>query len=527
MNIVLVGFMGTGKSRIGKLLARRLGMEYLDTDEIIEKRERKSIYQIFKEEGEDYFRKVESEVVEKVAKLNGYVIATGGGVVLKQVNVNFLRKKGFIICLTAEPQIIWQRVKHNNQRPLLSGFSNPREKVRKLLNRRAPFYSKADITIDTSYLSEEKVVDKIVNSLPKERIQVNLGYRSYPIFIGSNIDEVGVIAKGFNLSKRILIVSDTRVWSLYGKRVKEALKEANFEVEYFQIPPGERYKSLAQTRKLYNACLDFKLERNSSLLALGGGVVGDLTGFVAATYLRGINFLLIPTTLLAQVDASVGGKVAVNLSRGKNLVGSFYQPRFVLIDPEVLLTLPPRRVREGMAEVIKSAIIKDKSFFSYIERNLDGIRTLDPYLLRFIIGKSLRIKVGIVEEDEREEKGIRQILNFGHTVAHGIEAAANYKRYTHGEAVAVGMIASGRIAVKMGYFPLASFLRLENLLKKVGLPTTFKEIDKEKFWQALFLDKKVKEGRINFVLLKGIGEAFLTPDVPTSIVRKVIEGLEK
>ena len=371
------------------------------------------------------------------------------------------------------------------------------------------------------------MVDKIVNSLPKERIQVNLGYRSYPIFIGSNIDEVGVIAKGFNLSKRILIVSDTRVWSLYGKRVKEALKEANFEVEYFQIPPGERYKSLAQTRKLYNACLDFKLERNSSLLALGGGVVGDLTGFVAATYLRGINFLLIPTTLLAQVDASVGGKVAVNLSRGKNLVGSFYQPRFVLIDPEVLLTLPPRRVREGMAEVIKSAIIKDKSFFSYIERNLDGIRTLDPYLLRFIIGKSLRIKVGIVEEDEREEKGIRQILNFGHTVAHGIEAAANYKRYTHGEAVAIGMIASGRIAVKMGYFPLASFLKLENLLKKVGLPTTFKEIDKEKFWQALFLDKKVKEGRINFVLLKGIGEAFLTPDVPTSIVRKVIEGLEK
>ena len=525
MNIVLVGFMGTGKSGIGKLLAKRLGMEYLDTDEIIEKRQRKSIYQIFEEKGEDYFRKVESEVVEEVAELNGYVIATGGGVVLKQVNVNLLRKRGVIICLRADPQIIWQRVKDNNQRPLLSGFSNRKEKIRKLLKERAPFYSKADLTIDTSYLSEEKVVDKIVNSLPKGRIQVNLGYRSYPIFIGSNIDEVGVIAKGFNLGGKILIVSDTKVYPLYGKRVKEALRKANFEVESAQIPPGERYKSLAQARKLYNACLDFKLERNSSLLALGGGVVGDLTGFVAATYLRGVNFLFIPTTLLAQVDASVGGKVAVNLSRGKNLVGSFYQPRFVLIDPEVLLTLPPRRIREGMAEVIKSAMIKDKSFFSYIEKNLDRIKALNPYPLRFIIGKSLKIKVGVVEEDEREEKGIRQILNLGHTVAHAIEAAASYKRYTHGEAVAVGMIASGRIAVKMGYFPLTSFLRLENLLREVGLPTSFKEIDKGKFWQALFLDKKVKEGRINFVLLKDIGKAFLTSSVPKSIIREVIEGI--
>ncbi len=524
MNIVLVGFMGTGKSRIGRLLAKRLEMGYLDTDEIIEKKEGKSISQIFKEKGENYFRKVESEVVEKIANLNGYVIATGGGVVLKQANVNSLRKKGFIICLTTDSEIIWQRVKNNNQRPL---FPNQKEKVRELLKKRAPFYSRADLTLNTSRLSEEKVVDKIVSSLPRKKIQVSLGPRSYSIFIGSNIDEVGSIARDFNLDKKILIVSDTKVYPLYGERVKRSLKKANFKLKSVQIPPGERYKSLAQAHKLYNLCLDYKLERNSSLLALGGGVVGDLTGFVAATYLRGINFLLIPTTLLAQVDASVGGKVAVNLSRGKNLIGSFYQPRFVLIDSEVLSTLPPRRIREGLAEVIKSALIKDKSFFSYLERNLDKARILDSHLLQFIIGQSLKIKVRVVEEDEREEKGIRQILNFGHTVAHAIEAAVNYKRYTHGEAVAIGMVAAGRIAVQMGYFPLPSFLRLEKLLRRVGLPTTFKGVDEEKFWRALFLDKKVRGGKINFVLLKDIGKTFLTPDIPISIIKEVIKGIKE
>lgn len=527
MNIVLVGFMGTGKSKIGKLLAKKLEMKYLDTDEIIEEREGKSISQIFKEEGEEYFRKIESEVVGKMAELNGYVIATGGGIMLKQDNVSSLRKRGFIICLTANPEIIWQRVRNNNQRPLLSGFSKQKEKVRKLLDERIPFYSKADITIDTSYLSEEKVVDKMVNSLPRKKIRVNLGARGYPVFIGSNIDEAGVIAKDFNLGKKILVVNDTRIYPLYGKRVEESLKEANFEVEFAQVPPGERYKSLAQAGKLYNLCLDFKLERNSSLLALGGGVVGDLTGFVAATYLRGVNFLLIPTTLLAQVDASVGGKVAVNLSRGKNLIGSFYQPRFVLIDPEVLSTLPPRRIREGLAEVIKSALIKDKNFFSYLEKNLDKIISLDFSSLRFAIEQSLKIKARVVEEDEREEKGIRQILNFGHTLAHAIEVATGYKRYTHGKAVAIGMVTAGRIAVQMGYFPFPSFLRLESLLRKAGLPTAFKGIDKEKIWQSLFLDKKIREGRINFVLPKDIGEVFLTLDVPTSIIKKVIEGLKR
>jgi len=434
MNIILTGFMATGKSSIGKQLANILGKRYIDVDEIIEKREGRSISQIFAREGEEYFRRVESQVIKEFSGVDGYVISTGGGAVLRKENVQQLRKRGVLICLKAKPEVILERTRDNMERPLLQGAGDKREKIKKLLKKRAPFYSQADIMIDTSSLSVSEAVGKIVKILAPEKLKVRLGERSYPIFIGASIDEIGEIAKDFKIGKKILIISDTNVFPLYGDRVKNSLEEEGYQVRWLQLPPGEKSKSLARARsararRIYNFCLETELDRTSSILALGGGVVGDVAGFVAATFLRGINFIMVPTTLLSQVDSSVGGKVGVNLPQGKNLVGAFYQ-------------------------------------FSYLEGNLAGVMKKDLQTLKTVIATSLRVKIQVVEEDEKEEKGVRQVLNFGHTIAHAIEAVSGFARYTHGEAVAIGMIGAARIGEEMGIFPSTHLERLMKLIRR-------------------------------------------------------------
>jgi len=353
-------------------------------------------------------------------------------------------------------------------------------------------------------------------------ITVRLDKRSYPVYIGGEIGNIGKIASDFNRGEKVLIISNGKVYGLYGEKVKNSLESSGFDVCLAKIPQGERYKSLSQALKLYNYCIQHNLDRYSIILALGGGVIGDLAGFVASTYLRGINFVSFPTTLLAQVDASIGGKTAVNLRQGKNLVGSFYQPMFVYMNQEVLKTLPSREVKGGLAEVVKYGLIEDKELFLYLEKNLSSIKRLDEDCLQFIISRSAKIKARVVEKDEREEKGERQILNFGHTIGHAIEVVTEYKRYTHGEAVSVGMVAAGEIAVKMRIFPHNALFRLKKLLEDFGLPTEVKGLDKNRLWSALYRDKKRKGERIHFVLPKDIGEVFLTGDVPPHIVKSVL-----
>jgi len=513
---------------VGRELAKRLGMKYIDTDEMIQKREGRGIPEIFAQDGESYFRKIETQVVKEVSKLEGYVISTGGGVVLNRENMEALKKRGYLVCLKATPEVILRRIKEEGEeRPLLKGFVDQKKRIQELLEKRNPLYKQVDFVIDTSFLPVSEIVDRIVTSLSRKKLWVRLAERSYPIFIDFPLDEVGKVAADFKLGKKILILSDRNVFPLYGERVKVSLEEEGFCVTFLEIPPGERYKSLSQVRRIYNLCLDFALDRTSSILALGGGVIGDLAGFVAATFLRGINFLVVPTTLLSQVDSSVGGKVGVNLPQGKNLVGSFYQPRFVLIDPLVLQTLSPRRMREGMAEVIKCAMIKNGDFFSFLEKNIDKALSRDFQPLRFIIDKAVRIKIKVVEEDEREEKGIRQILNFGHTIGHAIEVESGYRRYTHGEAVAIGMMGEARLGEKMGLFPPESLKRLENLLIRAKLPTKGRGLNSEKIFQALKVDKKIREGKQVFVLPQKIGEVLLIHNIPQELVKKVIEELVK
>lgn len=359
-------------------------------------------------------------------------------------------------------------------------------------------------------------------------VKINLGKeRSYPVYIGADLANLGKTARSFSLGAHILLISDERVFSLYGNRVKSSLKKNGFDVSIACVPPGETSKSLFQVEKLYARCAELKLDRSAAIFALGGGVIGDLAGFVASTYLRGINFLLVPTTLLAQVDASVGGKVGVDLPAGKNLIGSFYQPKFVYMDLETLKTLGPRQIREGLAEIVKHGVIKDKELFSYLEKKVGRVRNLDKEVAQFIIERSVRIKAVVVEEDEREEKGRRQVLNFGHTIGHAIEGAMEYKEYTHGEAVSLGMVAAVKISEKLGFISEDLVKRIIELLKVIGLPVKVEEVDEDKFWDVLHRDKKIRAGGLNFVLPRDIGDVFLTSEVPIKVIKEVLREIEK
>lgn len=337
------------------------------------------------------------------------------------------------------------------------------------------------------------------------QLQVELGERSYPIYCGSGLlEQLGELLTPLDLGRRCLVVTNPVVASLYGPKVKESLEKAGFISLFKEVPEGEEAKSLSAAAELYDLALDVGWERRCSIIALGGGVVGDLAGFVAATLLRGVPFIQLPTTLLAQVDSSVGGKVAVNHPRGKNLIGAFYQPQLVVADLDTLKTLPEREMRAGLAEVIKYGVIYDAGFFSYLEEHLEQALAGEAKVLEKIVLYSCRIKAEVVAQDE-EERGLRAILNFGHTAGHALEAATNFNVYRHGEAVAVGMVVAARIAVNRGMFDTGNLERLQKLLKRAFLPTEMPSLDREAFLAALMRDKKVRDGRLRMVLPVELG----------------------
>ncbi|MCL6448055.1 MAG: 3-dehydroquinate synthase [Armatimonadetes bacterium] len=355
---------------------------------------------------------------------------------------------------------------------------------------------------------------------------VNLAERSYPIYIGSGLlATAGRHLASLSPGGRALLVTNPKVRSLYGEKVEKSLREAGFQAVTAEVPDGEEAKSLAVAEKLYDLAYAGGLDRQSPVIALGGGVVGDLAGFVAATYMRGVPFTQLPTTLLAQVDSSVGGKVAVNHPRGKNIIGAFYQPKLVLADPDALSTLEPRELKAGLAEVIKYGAIADAGFFAWLEANLEKILAPEPEALAHAVAASCRIKAQVVEEDETEQ-GRRAILNFGHTVGHALEAFTGYAAYRHGEAVAVGMAVEARIAVAMGVFPKEEAVRLEALLRRAGLPVAFPAAlrrdltagRRDEFLALLQRDKKARGGKYTFALPVKMGRAEVFRDVPEEII---------
>lgn len=549
-NIALIGFSGTGKSAVARKVAELLGWEYLDTDDEIVKLAGKSIPQIFEQDGELEFRRLEHEVLKRLSEaLGNRVIATGGGVVIDPRNRDILRQCSVVICLEASPETIYQRLLKDNLessspgvRPLLAG-GDPLERIKQLKESRQSFYrSIADRTVYTDKLSVTEVSLEVINGWQSvvrgsgkpvyieggELASVVVtGTASYPIFVGWGILEgLGRKMKQMGLAGTAVIIGDESVFTLYGAQVKQSLEASGFVVKWCTVPPGESTKNVEQVVKIYDFLVENRIERNDIIVALGGGMVGDLAGFVAATYLRGLSWVQLPTTLMAMVDASIGGKVAVNHPAGKNLIGAFHQPSMVLADVKTLTTLPRRELISGWAEVIKYGMIADAGLLMFLEEKTDRLLSLEESEICGAVARSACIKARVVSEDEKET-GRRVILNYGHTVGHALEAATKYERLLHGEAVAIGMMAAAGISARLKLLAEGVVERQRKVLKRYGLPTQCSGVAEADVIRAMELDKKVRSKAIRWVLLEDVGKVVVRSDVPDAIVLSTLREVIK
>ncbi len=561
-NIVLIGFMGTGKTAVGREVAARLNRPFVDTDVLIEERAGRPILRIFTEDGEEAFRRLEAAVLQTVSEGEGTVVATGGGAVLRRENMERLRRNGLIIALRADPAAIRARVGSGVERPLLG--SDPEAAIRRLLAEREALYHEADLTVDTSALSLEEVVARVITfvathngrapgtvppavvdagggeetvpaasgpavAAPPERVvRVALGPRGYDVRIGQGLlSRAAPYLRACGIGGRLALVTHPRLDALYGRPLAGALREAGYETTTITVPASESSKSLRAAARVYDALIGAQLDRSGALLALGGGVAGDLGGFVAATFLRGIAWVAIPTTLLAQVDASIGGKTAVNHPRAKNIIGAFHQPSLVLADIDTLRSLPRREIRSGMAEVIKTGVIGAPDLVDYLGGHLRDVLALRPDALAAVVGRCAEYKAGVVSGDEREAAG-RIALNYGHTIGHALEAAAGYRGITHGEAIAVGMTLEARLAVALGICGAALLERQTGLLRTAGLPVRTAELRRGRppapaaVAAAMAHDKKALGGRLRFVLPTALGHMVVREDPPARLLEEVL-----
>lgn len=355
------------------------------------------------------------------------------------------------------------------------------------------------------------------------KVKVELGIQSYDIILGTDLEtEITDFVQHAGFSHKALLISDTNVGKLYGRKYANLLESVGFNVDIYLIPAGEGSKSMEEAEKLYTRAIEIGLDRKSVIFALGGGVTGDLAGFIAATYMRGVPFVQLPTSLLAQVDSSVGGKVAVNHRLGKNLIGAFYQPEAVFMDLSMLRTLPKREIYTGLGEIIKYGIIYDADFFTFLEQHVQEVLQLDQNVIEHVVARSCEIKAAVVGEDEKEA-GLRRILNFGHTMAHAIEKETHYLRYNHGEAVAVGMVGAARISCAMGLIPQTDLTRMIALIRAMHLPVQAEGCTVDNMYEAIFHDKKTIDGKVNWVLMQGIGKVLVRSDVPEDIVKKAMQ----
>ncbi len=357
-----------------------------------------------------------------------------------------------------------------------------------------------------------------------QTLSVALGERSYPVHIGTGLLDRADLLVPLLAQKKAAIVTNSTVAPLYLERVAGMLAREDIEVVRIVVPDGEDHKDWRALNGIFDALLDHRCGRDTTLIALGGGVIGDLAGFAAAIYQRGVPFVQIPTTLLAQVDSSVGGKTAINHPLGKNMIGAFHQPLLVLADMETLETLPQRELRSGLAEVIKHGLIRDAAFFDWLEANLDRLLARDPDALEQAVVRSITIKAEIVGQDERE-RGLRVLLNFGHTFGHAIETGLGYGTWLHGEAVAAGMVMAADLSRQLGYLSEADAARIRSLLERAGLPTAAKGLTPGRMRELMRVDKKARKGRVHFVLLERLGMALLRADVPPGAIEHTLSRL--
>ncbi|HEV2438457.1 MAG TPA: 3-dehydroquinate synthase [bacterium] len=540
-NVVLIGFMGTGKTAVGRRIAERLGLTFVDTDAIIETRAGRTIARIIAEDGESVFRRLEADAVAEAGASQGAVIATGGGVPLRSDNMRHLRRRGVIVALTASPRAILTRVGGGAERPLLG--ADPESAVPRLLAERDAAYRDADLLVDTSEASADEVADRVVafvaarsaartaraaESPAPRQVRVELGERGYDVRIGGALlPRLPDLLRDAGVTGRLALLTHPRLDARYGRPLAETLRGAGRDVVTVTVPPSESSKSLRVASRVYDALVDAQLDRGAALLTLGGGVAGDLGGFVAATFLRGIRWVALPTTLLAQVDAAIGGKTAVDHPRGKNLIGAVHQPALVVADVETLASLPRRELRSGMAEVIKTGVIGARDLFEFLEGNLRRVLARRPAALVHTIERCAAYKARIVAADERET-GERIVLNYGHTIGHAIEAAAGYRGLRHGEAIAVGMTLEARLAVRLGLCKPGLLERQTALLEQTGLPVRLAGLGAARpggaaaILGAMTHDKKARAGRLRFVLPVEIGRTAVRDDVPSALLEEVL-----
>lgn len=541
-SLVLVGMMGSGKTSVGRRLAARLGLDFADADVEIETAAGMSVPEIFAKHGEAYFRDGERRVVARLLEERQRVLATGGGAFMSPQTRESVAARGVSIWLKADIDVLLRRVRKRSNRPLLANV-DAEETLKRLIDERYPVYGLADFTVVSRDGPHEAVVESILSALeaglagvarlaspaPSAEVRVGLGDRAYDILIGPGlIAEAGAHIARIAPGAACAIVTDANVAKAHLPALQASLDRAGVRHASVVVPAGEASKSWGVFARVCDEIIAARMERKDVVVALGGGVVGDLAGFAAATIRRGMDFVQVPTSLLAQVDSSVGGKTAINSEHGKNLIGAFYQPSLVLADTGALTSLPEREFRAGYAEVVKYGVIDDAPFFAWLERNWRGVFARGPELTE-AIRKSCASKAAVVARDETEQ-GDRALLNLGHTFGHALESLTHYDgaRLVHGEGVAIGLACAMRFSAKLGHAGEADARRVEAHLEEAGLPTRITHVQgwnagADQILEAMYQDKKVSRGSLTFILARGIGASFIARGVPGDAVREFLE----
>jgi len=513
-NIILTGFMATGKTTVGRTLATQLGYEFVDTDQLIESRIGMTVAEFFQIKGEAAFRKMEADLAQELAGKSGLVIATGGRFMLDPKNAKALVKNGRVFCLVATPEEILQRAESDGHtRPLLQ-VSNPLEHIVELLHQREKGYGQFPQFV-TSQKSPETVAEDLVGAIfegPDVRLPIAAPSDRYEFIVGGGL--LPFISQLAGIDGSIAIITDDNVGPLYSQ-------SCGFVDVVVTVPPGRKNKTLATAQSICEQLVDADFDRSGTIVALGGTVISELAGFIAATYMRGVDCVQCPTSLLAMVDTSIGGKTGVDLPQGKNLIGAFKQPKTVIADVATLQSLPPRAFASGMAEVIKHSLIADSDLLGKIEAGnwiqQEGVIRQQTSELQSLVAQAIQVKINIVQEDPYD-RGLRAVLNFGHTFANAIENLSRHS-ISHGEAVAMGMVASAHLSVRLGHCTDELPERIEEVLKSAGLPTRIPAtLSPDNLLKAMRSDKKKKAGKLRYVLLKNIGEVFVTDEVPEEAV---------
>ncbi len=540
-SIVLVGMMGCGKTSAGRRLAERLGLPFVDADHEIEAAHQMTIAEIFARYGEPYFRDGERRVMARLLASGPNVVATGGGAFMNEQTRGRIADSGISVWLRAEFDVLMKRVRRRPTRPLLQN-PDPEGTLRRLMDERYPVYAGANVTVETRDAHFDAVVEDVMRALEnyveanaqparpaRETVRVELSDRSYDILIGDGlIAEAGPRIAALAPKAACAIVTDENVAKVHLATLQMSLDAAGVRHSAIVAPPGESTKRYEWFERVCEGIIGAKIERRDFVVALGGGVIGDLAGFAAASVRRGVRFVQIPTTLLSQVDSSVGGKTGINSPQGKNLIGAFYQPALVLADTAALATLPEREFRAGYAEVAKYGLIDAPEFFAWLEQNWRAVFAGGPARIE-AIARSCASKAAVVARDETEQ-GDRALLNLGHTFGHALERLVNYDgaRLVHGEGVAIGMACAFRFSVQRGFCAGQDAERVAGHLRTVGLPTRIRDITgwsagADEILDAMYQDKKVQQGSLTFILARGIGQSFIAKGVDPGEVRAFLE----